>query len=212
MVNKNINLKLTITFHSPFIVGSGFGTVLVDSSTVKDSDNIAYLPASSIKGKIRSEFKKNIEALNAGSVCNSIINNNTDLCKQQDIKEACVICRIFGSELHEGSLVFEDAVIDLETRKFLSEIEKDRAIPAFQSSIRTGIRINRLLKTTDEGALFTQEGANPAIILTARIYGTCYITDDEYNYLKGTIKAITHLGGNKARGMGRCDIEVTEQS
>ena len=210
---RDINLELKITFHSPFMVGSGFGLAgLIDSSTVKDGDGIVYLPGSSIKGRLRSEFKKNMEALGDGPICNSLISSKTEICKMDKIEDACVICRIFGSELFEGSLIFEDAVIDAETRNILSKLEKDKALPVFQSSIRTGIRINRYLKTADEGALFTFEAANPAIVLTSRIHGSCYLSDNEYSYLKGTIGTITHLGGDKARGMGKCSVAVREIS
>lgn len=210
-MNKNINLKLTIAFRSPFIVSSGFGIAgLVDSSTVKNRDNIVYLPASSIKGKIKSEFKKNMEALNAGYVCNSIVSHKKDICQHKDMKNACVICRIFGSEFYDGSLVFEDALIDINSMNILSKIERNKTISSCQSSTRTGIKINRLLKTTEEGAMLTLESVNPAIILTSHVFGSCNITDEEYSYFKGTIQTITHFGGNKGRGMGRCDIEITE--
>ena len=53
MINRHINLTLTIVFDSPFIVGSGFGIAgLVDSKSVNDKDGIAYIPATSLKGKI----------------------------------------------------------------------------------------------------------------------------------------------------------------
>ena len=210
MTNKIIKLKLTIKFHSPFTIGSGFDIAgFVDSSTIKDGNNLIYIPASSIKGKIRSEFKKIIEGSNAGSVCNSIISNKTEICKH-DINNSCVICRIFGSEMYEGSLIFEDAVMDTESREVLCRTENKRVIPVFQSSSRTGIRINRLLRTAEKGALFNIEGANPAITFTSNIYGSCHMMDEEYDYFKWTIENITHMGGNKARGMGRCKIKIEE--
>jgi CRISPR/Cas system CSM-associated protein Csm3 (group 7 of RAMP superfamily) len=190
------------------MVGSGFGIAgLVDSSTVKDSNGIIYLPASSIKGKIKSEFKKNIESLFSGSVCNSIMSGKKEVCLDKDIQNACIICRIFGSEFYEGSLIFEDGVMDAETRNILYKIENNKIISVFQSSIRSGTKINRLLKTT---ALFSLEGVNPTIVLTSNIKGSCYMNEEQYNYFKGTIQTITHLGGSKARGMGRCNIDVVE--
>jgi CRISPR/Cas system CSM-associated protein Csm3 (group 7 of RAMP superfamily) len=211
MKKKGINLELTIRFSSPFIIGSGFGIAgLIDLTTVKDTDNIVYLPASSLKGKVRSEFKKNMEAMGI-PVCNSTINGRTDICKAGDIKDACVICRVFGSVFHPGCLIFEDAVMDDETMANLREIVKNRMIPAFQSSVRTGIRINRWLKTAEEGALFTFETVNSSFVFKSSIKGRCYISDNEYSYFTETIRMITHLGGNKAGGMGRCEVEVKEQ-
>lgn len=201
---------MLIKFHSPFIVGSGFGIAgLIDSATVKDTDNIVYIPASSLKGKIRSEFKKNMEAIGI-PVCKSVIHKRADICKVDDIKNACVICRIFGSEFYEGSLIFEDALMDDGTTEILREMVKDRVIPAFRSAVRTGVKINRWLKIAEERALFTFEGVSPSIDFTSRITGTCYITEKEYSYFIQTIKMITHLGGNKSRGMGRCELEVEE--
>ena len=211
---RNINLELEIEFKSPFIVGSGFGLAgLVDLTTVRYSDNIVYLPASSLKGKIRSEFKKNMETLSsAGAVCNSIVGNKTEICKVPNLAEACVICRVFGSELYEGSLTFEDGVMDSAMRSRLVEIEGDNVMPVFQSSVRTGTRINRWLRIVEEGALFTCEGVNPVLVFTSHIHGSCFISGDEYVYLKQTIATITHLGGNKARGMGRCCLTVKESA
>ena len=210
MDKRIVNLQIDITFHSPFIVGSGFGMAgIIDSTTVKDNDNIVFVPASTIKGKIRSEFKKVWESFGE-AVCNSIIANRPEICKSDDIKDACAMCRIFGSEFYEGHLIFEDAVMDSKTRELFSKIVKSRPLPAFQSSIRTGTRLNRYLRTVEKGALFTFEVVNPYVTFTSVISGSCYMTDEEYSLFKGTIETITHLGGNKAGGMGRCNIQLVE--
>lgn len=210
MDKRIVNLQLEITFLSPFIVGSGFGLAgIIDSTTVKDNDKIVYIPASSIKGKIKSELKKVMGSLEE-SICNSIVTNRFEICKSDEMKDACVICRIFGSEFYESCLIFEDAVMDDNTRKLFSTIVKNRALPAFQSSIRSGTKLNRYLKTAEEGALFTFEVANPSVNFTASISGSCYMTNEEYSLFKGTIETITHLGGNKAGGMGRCNIKPVE--
>ncbi len=210
MDKRIVNLQMDMIFLSPFIVASGFGLAgIIDSTTVKDNDKIVYIPASSIKGKIRSEFKKVMESLEM-PVCNSIVADRLEICKNDDVKDACAICRIFGSEFYDGCLIFEDAVMEDKTRELFSRIVKNRPLPAFQSSIRSGIKLNRYLKTAKEGALFTFEGVNPSVTFRASFFGSCYITDEEYSLFKGTIETITHLGGNKAGGMGRCNIRLIE--
>lgn len=210
MKKRNINLTLPITFDSPFIVGSGFGAAgLIDLKSVKDKDDIVYFPATSLKGKVKAEFKKVMLTIDSGNICN--ITTNKEICKFDNIKEACVICRIFGSEFYEGSLIFEDAVMDYETHDILSKIETNKIMPQSQSAIRTGIRINRILKTAEDKALFNFETVNPSIVFTSRIHGDVWLTDEEYIFFKKTIESITHLGGNKARGLGRCSIEVNEE-
>ena len=212
MDERIIDLQIHISFTSPFIIGSGFGIAgIIDSATIKDNNNIVFIPGSSVKGRIRSEFKKVLESLGEPT-CNSIIANRPEVCKSDDIKDACAMCRIFGSEFHEGRLFFEDAVMDSKTLELFSRIVKNRSLPVLQSSIRTGTRLDRYRRTVDEGALFTFEGVNPQVAFTSFISGSSYVSDDEYSLFKGTIEAITHFGGNKARGMGRCNIRLTEGS
>lgn len=210
MINRHIDLTLTIVFESPFIVGSGFGIAgLVDLKSLKDKDGVAYIPATSLKGKIKTEFKKIMLLLNGANICNISINNK--ICKFDTIKDACVICRSFGSEFYEGSLIFEDTTMDSKTHRILSKIENNKIIPQSQSTIRTGIEIDRMLKTAKENALFSFETVNPSITLTSRIHGDAWFTDEEYLFFRKTIESITHLGGNKARGLGRCSIIVEDQ-
>lgn len=209
MKSKQINFNLTISFMTQFMMGSGFGMAgLIDSRTVKDKDNIVYIPASSIKGKIKAEFKKVIITVNNGNICNTLTNG--ELCKKSDIKDACVICRLFGSEFYEGSLFFSDGTIGYEYHDVLSKIEENSLLPQFQAKTKTGIRINRILKVAEDKALFNYETGNPLLVFNSNIYGCSWLTDEEYLYFKNTITNITHLGGNKGGGLGRCKIELEE--
>lgn len=209
MNKRDINLTLTITFDSPFIVGSGFGIAgLVDLKSVKDKDGIAYVPATSLKGKIKAEFKKIMLTIDGGNICNTTINK--EICKHKEINETCVICRLFGSEFHEGNLIFEDAEMDTEMHKILSSIEKHNIISQHQSAIRTGIKINRMLKCAEDQGLFNFETINPSIGFTSKIHGFTWLTDEEYTFFIKTIESITHVGGNKARGLGKCSIKAKD--
>jgi CRISPR/Cas system CSM-associated protein Csm3 (group 7 of RAMP superfamily) len=205
----NIELNLEIKFKAPFIVGSGFGIAgLVDSKSVRYEDGVPYIPATSIKGKIRAEYKKNMLAINGGKICNSIVNNNFSICKEEEVKNACIICRCFGSEFYDGSLIFEDGILDSKIHIILSNIIKERGITETQSIVRTGIQFNRILKTAEDQALFTYETINSSFIFTSKIYGDIELSDIDYELLKNTIRRIDHLGGNKSKGLGRCCIEV----
>lgn len=295
----NIELNLIITFKAPFIVGSGFGIAgLVDSKSIRYEDGVPYIPATSIKGKIRAEYKKNMLAINGGKICNSIVNNNFSICKDDYVEKAylfswneipgndsdklldflksnygvdwiktpkiektdnsktititvekniislnlnnentelnliidndknykfivttvngklniyekaCVICRCFGSEFYDGSLIFEDGVLDSKIHNILSSIIKEKGITETQSIVRTGIKFNRILKTAEDQALFTYETINSSFIFTSKIYGDIELSDIDYGLLKNTIRRIDYLGGNKSKGLGRCCIEV----
>lgn len=209
MNKRYIDLTLTIEFCSPFNIGSGFGAAgLVDSKSVKDNNDIAYIPATSLKGKIKSEFKKNMLTINSSNICNNFVNKNTEICKFEKINDACVICRFFGSEFYEGSLIFGDAKIDENISEFFTKIQTDRIVDNSQSEVRMGIKLNRVLKTAEETALFNFETINPSNIFKSRIYGHVYLTGEEYIFFIKTIESITHLGGNKARGLGKCSIKI----
>ena len=206
-----IELNLEIKFKAPFIVGSGFGIAgLVDSKSIRYGVGVPYIPATSIKGKIRAEYKKNMLAIDKGKICNSIINNNFSICKEDKVENACIICRCFGSEFYDGSLIFEDGVLDPKIHNILSSIIEERGITETQSIIRTGIKFNRILKTAEDKALFTYETINSSFSFTSKIYGDVQLSDEDYDLLKNTIRRIDHLGGNKSKGLGRCCIEVME--
>lgn len=205
MTEKQINITLRIKFESAFIIGSGFGAAgIVDLKTVKDANGVIYLPASSLKGKIRAEFRKVMYSLNE-PICNL---PGQILCKSADINKACVICRIFGSEFYEGNVVFDDAIMDQDIYDVFEKTESNRVFPQFQAAIRTGIRVDRKRKVVSDEALFMLETANPCAAFTAHIHGTSMLKDDEYELFCQVIESITHLGGNKSRGLGKCTLEI----
>ncbi len=211
MKERKIGLSLSIDFQTPFIIGSGFGlSGVLDLKTIKDSKGIVYITGSTIKGKIKAEFKKIMLSVNGSKICNSLINNNTEICKFSEIKDACVICQVFGSEFYESSLIFEDAVMDAQAHSFLSKIEQNKILPQSQSAIRSGVKLNRILRVAEPEALFTFETAYPLTTFISKIHGSAILTDEEYEILKSAIKGITHLGRNKAGGLGRCKINVEE--
>jgi len=206
MIEKPIDITLAIKFKSPFIIGSGFGAAgIIDLCTVKDANGVVNLPATSIKGKIRAEFRKIMHSMGK-HVCDL---PGQKICKD-DIKRSCVICRIFGSEFHESAVIFEDGMMDYNYYKVFNKTEKNSVLPRVQAAMRTGIKVDRRFKTAAEEALFVLEASNPCPIFTSRIYGKAILTDDEYTVFKQTICSITHLGGNKSRGFGRCEISLVE--
>ncbi len=211
MSERKVGLSLSIDFQTPFIIGSGFGlSGVLDLKTIKDSKGIVYIPGATIKGKVKAEFKKIMLSVNGSIICSSMVNNNTEICKFGEIKDACVICRVFGSEFYESSLIFEDALIDATTHAFLSKIEQNKILPQSQSAIRSGVKLNRILRVAEPEALFTFETAHPLTTFISKIHGSAILTGEEYGILESTIKSITHLGGNKAGGLGRCKINVEE--
>jgi CRISPR/Cas system CSM-associated protein Csm3 (group 7 of RAMP superfamily) len=206
MTEKLIDITLRIKFKSPFIIGSGFGAAgIIDLCTVRDANGVINLPATSIKGKIRAEFRKIMHSIGK-PVCDL---PGQKICKD-DIKTSCIICRIFGSEFHESAVIFEDAVMDDNYYKVFNKTERSSVLPGVQAAMRTGIKVDRRFKTAAEEALFVLEASNPCPIFTSRIHGTALLTDDEYEIFRQTIRSITHLGGNKSRGLGRCEISLEE--
>lgn len=210
MIKKSIDLKLQITFTSPFIVGSGFGSAgVVDRRSIKDVGGIAYIPATSIKGKVKAELQKVMASLKY-ALCGPALGSG--ICKEDDLKNACLICRLFGSEFYEGSLIFADAKMDENIYSLLKRIEESKVIPVIQSSIRAGIKIDRRWRSAEAEALFTHEAVHPLSRYTSRIFGSAWLSDEEYGLFKSAIECITHLGGRKAGGLGRCKAEVNEVS
>ena len=207
-MTTKIELEVFITPLSQFHIGTGFGMGrFIDKATIKNKLGAIYIPGSTIKGKAKYFGRQLAKCL--GIEC----------CAQdQPCKgNACIMCRSFGSPLHQGKFFFSDATLPDDIMNYItSESEANTAIPLrFLLNTRTGTKIDRRLGTVEEHHLFTTETGMGGISLTAQIYG---IGNDfifsgegelplELAFLLNSFKLISHLGGGKSQGFGRVKIE-----
>jgi CRISPR/Cas system CSM-associated protein Csm3 (group 7 of RAMP superfamily) len=98
----------------------------------------------------------------------------------------CTACRIFGSAWRESAVVFSDLK--------LQNGEKE-------SLFRTGVGISRRLGSAQAERLFTTEMTAKGLRFAGEVEGL--LTRKEVGWLLTAFKTVTHLGGDKARGLGQ---------
>lgn len=202
-MNTKIELKLFITLLSQFHIGTGFGIgKFIDKGTIKDKLGAIYVPGSTIKGKAKYFGRQ---------IANSL---GLNYCSEEKPCKGnpCILCRTFGSPLHQGKFFFSDATLPEEvTRPITEESEGNPAIPLrFFLNTKTGTKIDRRYGTVQEDYLFTTETGMSGIVFATKIHGigNDFIFPDEGElplelvFLLHSLKLITHVGGGKSQGLG----------
>jgi len=220
---------MQIEFKSDCRVGSGFGLAgLIDHIAVKSRNGVPYVPGSTLKGRLRMickqavlamadsprpESEKNIYFSTRGIICQSAAEK--EICKDPDVQKCCVMCRLFGSEMHGGSLIFADA--------FPDNIDELEAVYIFNQdqtylplSWRTNVKLSRQSRVSEPKMLTTSEVVPNIKLFTARIYRTNYVEpwptiESDLALLSFGASCITHLGAGKGRGLGRCILTLTSE-
>lgn len=209
----HVQLTLSITAHTPLFVGSGFGVAgIIDAKTVRNSGGSVYIPASTIKGRLKSHYRK-LAMRFSKKICGT--GEGPRICI---LHSPCVVCKLFGSQHQEGNLFFSDARL-LEDYRRLEEIEEDIELREemrflFELERRTNVRISRPRRVAKEEQLFTSELAAKGLSFTSEIWGDFEperpllngSIPQELALLVGSIKLMTHIGGRKSRGSGRCNF------
>lgn len=212
--------KITIFLKSNLHIGSGFGFArIIDHTSIKDAEKLVYIPGSTIKGKLRSICKKIALTLDDKhfwnkdeKICQTL--EKPDVCKYETIAEHCVICRIFGSPFMEGRFLFSDAKLErteAEKIKVLSKISRFRVDE--QDEVKNSVKLSRVRRISDPQHLFTLESVSKRLkfegVIHVRDALNQILNEDlvkaENDLLKYGLRSLTHLGGQKARGLGRIE-------
>lgn len=144
-----------------------------------------FLPASTVKGKIRSNFK----SLLADKCCDD---------QQSAVKRCkCPACSIFGKSGYQPSKIYIQNL----------EYSSDKQLELF--GIRSTVAIDRYRKVAQDGALaFTEVIDNGLFEGNMEVY----FTDESIiyeKYLMTAVNMIESIGKGKSRGWGFVDVEVT---
>lgn len=204
-METQIRFDLEITLNSAWHVGTGLSRGLLNRTTRRNARGEVYIPASTIKGRLRdacerlaqlySEQNKHI------SVCQPPKPEN--MCRGEN---PCIVCRLFGSAYIGERLFFEDATLGSD----LSEIYD----PADQSHPRVRVKLDRRKGIAEAGHLFTTEYAEPQLVFHTQVTGNLRLTplvgEAEHAYelilLAAGVRFVKELGGDKSAGFGACDI------
>jgi CRISPR/Cas system CSM-associated protein Csm3 (group 7 of RAMP superfamily) len=205
-----IELRLGLRPLSAWHIGTGYGLAgIVDARTTRTGGGIVYVPGSTVKGRVRFRFQEVMDALGIDGC------QPDHPCKGPDAP--CPVCNVFGSVRQSGALFFSDLRL-VENQSDLAQLEGGRYRPLFEHETRTNVMISRPRGVAFEQRLFTMEAGAPELYLVGDVTGRlepCGRTltmqgravPEDLGILVAAMGLVTHLGGRKSRGLGRCDLE-----
>lgn len=172
-----------------YTAGPGRSLPLVDRCVEVDALGEPFIPASSFRGRVRAHMERLLTAF-GHQVCQPPTPQR--MCPLED-GAFCLACQIFGNPSRQSPIYFSD----------LKPVQAVTELP-----VRVGIGINRHLQTVEAQRLFLLETVP---VSDVEFVGTVegWLLRDQLGWLIGAMELITHLGGNKARGLGRVQVEIT---
>lgn len=183
--NYEIKIKLKSALHINAGTG-GDGT-----QTVVKSGGEAYIPATTLKGILRSNMEMLVKSLDPDYSCNGKENAE----KSCD----CIMCRFFGKAGFQPSRVVIDNLYN----------EGDDT----KTEYRTNNGIDRHTRRIQDKALVSREAVSAVGEQVFRGNMVVYYTGEMTRYKSVLLKAfdmIDSIGLSKSRGMGLVETEVTE--
>lgn len=214
MPYTHLNLELSIVLDGPLAVGTGFRRGLVQRTIERNGEDMLYIPASSLKGRIRDIAEQLARQLELTDICHAP--HGDTMCSIKKGKdELCLVCRTFGtpglsSRTRHTGLRWSDAQLLQEYHDLFADSH------AAQVRTRTQAQLSRSRGVALEERLFTSELSIDNLSFRSCISGWMATTpiagDEVLSYelmlLVAALKMVPSLGGGRSRGYGRCAINV----
>ncbi|HXK89821.1 MAG TPA: RAMP superfamily CRISPR-associated protein [Thermosynergistes sp.] len=200
---------LLIEVDGPLAVNTGFRRGLIHRTVERDADGLAYIPASSLKGRVRRACEQIAKRIGL-QVCHSP--HPGGMCSAHT-KQTCLVCRIFGSPGRTSTLHWQDARLTQSYRKVFSNAASRQA----QFYSRTYAQLSRALGIAAPDHLFTSEFTIENLRFESAITGWLDVTPIagekttggyELLLLLAGLKMVNTLGSSSSRGIGRSSIEL----
>ncbi len=221
-MNLNFNI-LKVEYHfrtnklineTPLSIGSGKTAIdYSDNPVVKLGMEDPFIPASSIKGVLRSEAERYIRSVYGDrlKICN-IFNNEEELNLKNNVKNGeeyrpCIMCSIFGGPTIASRVYIDNAILTDKSRsaKVIERIRK--------------VSINRVTGAQYSGRLYDIEYLVPNLEFTwgMRFYNIDILDDSSeenktvneiIDYLLKRLMSIgLVIGGRKSIGFGKIKVD-----
>jgi len=197
MLENRAILQFRIITLSDLHIGSHTTTVPgeVDSSVIKTPDGIPFVPGSSLKGVLRSEFERLLRA------CHYDVCMVPDVCgsKKRHNVSPCPVCLLFGGMEVAGSVRISDA--------FAS---------SSKTSIRDGVGIDRTTRMAKGGVKYDIEVVPTGTTFTGTIHiENLALADLPYAKMGGFLSLVdffnatsSRLGHGTSRGFGKVELII----
>ena len=193
-----VQCEMTIALESALHIGTGLGLgQLLDEVTVQGPHpeagdiDVPYIPGASLKGRLRHHARHLSHVLLADA-------------RERDCAEA----HLFGFDSRAGGLIFADAHLPVGLARDL------KADPAVLTLLARGERsfvsLSRRRRVALEDRLFRIDLAEHGLSFTTTVRGhlPAESAARDLGLLLAAACDLTHLGGHKARGLGKCRIDI----
>lgn len=196
-LEKRVILKGTIKALTPLRIGTGRATVELEHPVIKDVLGTPYIPGSSLKGRIRSEFERIAKSLGK-PVCEAPLVGNMCGSRTKDEEELCAACKVFGTA---GRLFARASKVTCRDAYPTSEVR--------QTEIRESVAIERETKRAAPGRLFSVEAVPRGTTFDLEIIFE-NPEDEELKLFLAALKSVEDLGvgGHTSRGYGKVEIRI----
>lgn len=203
---------LLIEMDGPLALNTGFRRGLIHRTVERDADGLAYIPASSLKGRVRHACEQ-LARQTGLRICRAPHPNG--MCSVH--RRLCLVCRVFGSPGRGSELHWQDARLIQDYQKVFGS---DQASREAQFCVRTQVQLSRTLGTAVPEHLFTSEFAIENLRFTSALSGWLDVTpiagEDatggyELLLLLAGLRLVNTLGSGSSRGSGHCMIHLPEQ-
>lgn len=214
-----IDLQFTITLPGTMAIGSGFPSGQIDRTVVQDLNGLPYIPASTLKGRVRDMAERLAVTLGHDDICNGP--HPDFMCPARGRQnKPCLICRTFGaigrsSLSGETGLIWRDAQACDEQQAEI-KIERQQEAGDFFYA-RTQVQLSRPRGIALAKHLFTVQNTVENLRFRGRIRGWQQKASgasgkfpEELILLCASLKLLNFVGGSKSRGAGRCVLTLDQ--
>lgn len=214
-------IEYLLRFDAPFIIGSGVAIPGFFDQVSVLSDDLPYIPASSIRGRVRASVlyhcAQNVSDWDRYQLCSGQAGTGETFCLPDERKGdygLCPLCRLFGSPGGEvrRSYEFSAARVPAGLESLLRELQKTAPEGGLLLR-RARNRRDYMLRKAREDAFFTLGVIDPVVELEgtvmehpAHLRYNQETQDFDYGLLLLGMRLITELGGGRNRGYGRCQF------
>jgi len=214
-----LRLSYTVSFESPFHLGSGLRRGLAHRSVCRDPEGRLYIPGSTLKGIVRQHCESiaSVFGLPAPEPHRAGADVDAIGCQPG------IVDQVFGSRFHPGTVSFDDAhLLEEDLGLFLVPgCPRDQRFLESQVEPRSRVALDRRTRTASQGHLFTSEYGLPGLRFRGRIGGVLggvplvsTVGGLRVSYplilLVAGLLAVERLGADRSVGAGVVSIWVDE--
>lgn len=228
-------ISYTLEFDSHLLIGTSASLPGVyDRMTTLDDNGLPYVPASSIRGRIKEAIRlflrDNADSWDLFNVCkgqdppidNSKSGNDHLYCRQDSNNLTCPLCRIFGAPggLKQGFSFSGAYYPELSLQTFENTFGTDPdELTAASLTRRVRNKRDENLRRAKEDHLFVDGSAEMMASLQGTVRETpahlSYDPDSrtfDYRLVLLGMRLTTELGATRNRGYGSCQFNIAESN